>query len=875
MTQRTMSLILIVIVATGFCGGRGSTTLAQSGSVPKQQDIDRLLDEAEQNHIAGHFVEMERVASEAVAASRSLADPLRTARSLMSLGVALFFQSRIDEALAAQREGEALAAQLGDRALDARLLNGIGLGLRERGDYERAADFLSRALAIQRELGNQAEQSRILRNVAMLHYLLGDFAYGEDRAREAYDLARTADDPLLQAVTLEMLGNIQNRLGNSALAVQTFRRALAMPASAWSPAVNMEVLLDLSITEQTAGHDEDAITDARRVLEIEATLPSIAHRAEACMTIGAALFHLNRLDESLEWLLQSRAIWQRVGEGIYPSHAFGTELWIARVLRAKGQLAESLAMDLGLVRVVDRYLTATRVTELSRATAWSATSAVFVDTISLLFAVGRVQDAFDVSEQYRARVFLETLAESHSGAAQVMSSEQRRRQTDLSVRASAIQKELWDAELPPVRRQTLERSLLPIDEDLDALRLEVRRTSPQYANLQYPDLVTAGHVANQIDQDTVLISYVLGDGHSFVWAISRRGLESAWLPDRAVIERDVAAYRQLLTSRSIGPESAAGKDQRRTAIERAGRALYRTLLSPIEGGLRGATRLIIAPDGVLHVLPFEALIRPSSLNVAAGPRWLVRDFSVSEAPSASALEALAASVSTAPRSHELLAVGDPSYSGMLDDQSDRGTRVGSLAGRSVRVAALPFARLEVTDIAALYPPAATRVYLGKAATEQSVKSEALDQYRYIHFAAHTVVDDVRPGRSGILLSIDSQSREDGILQADEVMDLRLNADLVTLSACSTGLGMVLRGEGIVGLTRAFLTAGARSVAASLWNVNDGATAALMRTFYQGLDRGLTRDDALRQAKLSLITGNDAQWQDPYYWAPFVLVGLAK
>jgi CHAT domain-containing protein len=319
------------------------------------------------------------------------------------------------------------------------------------------------------------------------------------------------------------------------------------------------------------------------------------------------------------------------------------------------------------------------------------------------------------------------------------------------------------------------------------------------------------------------------------------------------------------------------------AIEQAGQALYRTLIAPVEVNLKDAKHLIIAPDGALQVLPFEALIRPASRQSAAGggaasssePRWLVQDFSISEAPSISALAAIAAGQSAAPRSRQLLAFGDPIYPATLGPQPDGGSKTASVQERGMRLTALPSTRIEVNSIAALYPSAGTRVYLGKDAREEAVKAEALDQYRYLHFAAHASIDDTRPGRSGIVLSIDPASREDGILRADEVMALHLNADLVTLSACSTGLGKVLRGEGIVGLTRAFFFAGARSVAASLWNVNDEATATLMRSFYGGLNSGLTRDDALRNAKLALVGSSDRHLRDPYYWAPFVLVGLAK
>src|SRR5205085_5181865 len=151
---------------------------------------------------------------------------------------------------------------------------------------------------------------------------------------------------------------------------------------------------------------------------------------------------------------------------------------------------------------------------------------------------------------------------------------------------------------------------------------------------------------------------------------------------------------------------------------------------------------------------------------------------------------------------------------------------------------LPYTRTEVNEIAALFPPTERRVFLGAAAQEQNVKNEPLNQYRYVHFATHALIDEEHPARSGIILPAPADSKEDGMLQMSEVMRLKLNADLVTLSACRTGLGQLLQGEGIIGLTRSFLYAGAESVVVSLWNVNDIATASLMKAFYKNLKQGL-------------------------------------
>ncbi len=171
-------------------------------------------------------------------------------------------------------------------------------------------------------------------------------------------------------------------------------------------------------------------------------------------------------------------------------------------------------------------------------------------------------------------------------------------------------------------------------------------------------------------------------------------------------------------------------------------------------------------------------------------------------------------------------------------------------------------------IAALFPKDQRSVYLGKAASEESIHAEALESYRYIHFAAHGLVDEAHPGRSGLALTAGED--DDGVLRVDSITGLRINAEVVTLSACSTGLGNLVSGEGMLGLVRAFLYAGARSVNVSLWKVNDTATPALMKGFYRNLDQSISPAEALRRAKIGMLRQDYALWRHPHFWAPFVL-----
>ncbi len=874
--------ILRVLLAAAACVATldqplAAQTQSASAATPQAQEIDRLIAEAKADQISGHLAQMENAASTALAASRALGDKLRIAKSLMAYGVSLYSQARIDDALAAHREGAALAEALGERDLEARLQNGIGTELRDRGDYAGAVDALSRSLSIHRALGNRVEQSRCLRNLANLYFSLGNLADAEARAQEGFTLATDAGDVALQKLGLALIANLQGAEGDHLLAARTLRRAIAIPTPN-APQIDMEIYYNLSITERTLGHYDASMDASRRVLEIEATLPAAEYRAGAATNMGSALLQLHRNDEALDWLLKSRAVWRTFSADVLPVAVMETERWIARALRANGRSAEGLALSLDLVKQVERYLNGTRVNDLTQATAISTTSAIFIDTIDALFSAGRIQDAFDLSERYRARAFLMVLTESRTLAAPTLSSDQKRRADDLALRTSRAQKELWDADLAAARRVELNRTLSDIDDALDVLHREERRNNPKYAAIRYPEVATASSVMASLPADTAVVTYALGDDRSFAWVLSKRGVFATLLPGRATIEPRVNAYRQLLTEHPPVIESAA----RNAAIEHQGQALYRTLIAPFEDSLTDVKHLIVAPDGALQVLPFEALIRPASRRStakatasAAVPRWLVRNYSVSETPSISVLAELAASASAAPRPREFLGFGDPSYPATLGSEAGAGPQAPRALERGLRLTALPATRDEVVGIAGLYPRAAERVYLGKNAREEAVKTETLDQYRYVHFAAHASIDNLRPGHSGIVLSIDPASQEDGLLEADEVMSLHLNADLVTLSACSTGLGRVISGEGIVGLTRAFFFAGARSVAASLWNVNDEATSTLMRRFYGGLNRDLARDDALRAAKLSMLDSPDRRLRDPYFWAPFVLSGLTK
>ena len=467
--------------------------------------------------------------------------------------------------------------------------------------------------------------------------------------------------------------------------------------------------------------------------------------------------------------------------------------------------------------------------------------------------------ALEASERSRSRSLVERLAESSIDSRQALSPAERRREDQILDRINKAQRELFRSGFQAAGKSEVERQLAAAERDLDTFQLEVRKSgSGSHAAVEYVGALDRDRIQREIlGQDTALIEFALGEKQSYVWVLTPRGGVSAVLPPREQIKQHVEEYRKELAQRP----SALTVRTALTRVDALGAKLYRDLLAPIESALRDSQRLIIVPDGILAYLPFETL---------GGEKRLIERFAVSYSPSASVLATLRGrSREGSPPTKELLAFGDAVYSPA--GAPGRSAR-GQSSERGLDLTQLPHTRTEVTSIRSLFSTGASRVYMGAEAREDTVKSEPLDPYRFIHFAVHGLYDEEKPERSGIALSVNPDSREDGILQVREIMRLRLRAEMVTLSACQTGLGKLLDGEGVVGMSRAFLYAGSNSVLTSLWNVNDASTAELMRLVYRDLARGLRRDDALRAAKLQLIRGPQSTWRHPYYWASFVLLG---
>jgi CHAT domain-containing protein len=369
---------------------------------------------------------------------------------------------------------------------------------------------------------------------------------------------------------------------------------------------------------------------------------------------------------------------------------------------------------------------------------------------------------------------------------------------------------------------------------------------------------------------TLLLEYSLGEKMSFLWAITGSTFRSFELPKGSSVE---ALARQAYRAISAADADAG------PGSEEAVADLSRTLLGPVAREL-GSKRLVIVAPGTLQYVPFAAL--PSPLHPHEP---LVVRHEIVNLPSASTMVLLRRNPRAWATNPKVLAVvADPVFS--TDDPrlagagtAQTGATVAMTQERSVAgfehpsLPRLTFTRREAEAILALLPPSAGFSALDFDASRATIMSGAMSQYRFVHIASHGLVNAIHPELSSIVLSLVDRSghRQDGFLQTTDIYNLKLNAELVVLSACQTALGKEVRGEALVGLTRAFMYAGAPSVLASLWTVSDRSTAKLMTRFYQGmLVEKLRPAAALRDAQISMW--KDGRWTRPYYWAAFTLQG---
>jgi CHAT domain-containing protein/Flp pilus assembly protein TadD len=820
--MRTFCVACIVLLS-GVIGG--AQTVADTAR------IDKLLDDGFAALPSGKYLDMARMGEEALRLSTAAGDTFRISRSLILLGSANFNQTHLPEALDQTQRGLALAVEVKDIPLQMLAKQVLGNTLRSLGRFDEALHSFEDWRTLNRQLPKAEPEARIARAIGILYYQMGDIDKAETNYRDALKFARDAGDVSLQAATLLSIGAVDKTRGQFPEAIRVSEEALALAQGAKMTSLQAEILNSLGSAYGQMGQLDKAAEKFRASMELALSTGYRGLEAQVTERLGTLEGMRKNYKECVDLLTRATTLYLALGDP--PEARWTVELALGQAEGEWGHPEESLAHYRKTIALIERLEQFALPSEMSRALPISMRRAVFEQAANLLVTMGRAGDALEIADRSRARAFLELLHDSKIDLRASLAPADRDREDELAHRVAAARDQ--------------PKALADAIDALEHFYLDLRRNNPAYANLQRPEFATvAGIQHDLLDSHTAFIEYMLGETNSLAWVVTPTEVRTVALPARAEIQKLVQSYRDDLAATRLLTVTA---DQ--LASERShAQQLYAMLLAPLAGSLGAATRVIVVADGTLAYVPFESLR-------ATPTEFVIDRHAVAYAQSASSGLALRGMWPNRPRpTKTLVAYGDPLFSRVRP------------ASAGPAPTALPSTRDEVTAIGALFRSSDRVVHLGSAATESAVKSDDLSTFKYIHFAVHGEVDEDHPARSGLILADETRVTEDGVLRMDEIARLRLSADVVTLSACRTGVGKLLSGEGLMSLSRAFFYAGARHVVASLWNVNDESTAQLMKDFYAQMEKGLAPADALRQAKLRMLHGSNARWQRPYFWAAF-------
>jgi CHAT domain-containing protein/Tfp pilus assembly protein PilF len=843
---------------------------------------------------------------------------LAVAKSLHGLGTVAW--GRGDEAKAENYLSEALTIRekLAVGSLEvAASLNNLGLLARDRGDLSKADELYLQSLSIKERLvPGGTEVANTLTNLGIVADDRGDLTKARDYNEQALAIQeKLAPDSLSVARTLNNLAIVVGEQGDSAASEDYLHRSQGIREQLAPAGLELaETLNNLGILYQKRGDLVRAEEYQRRSLALkEKAAPGGIYVATGLGALGDLARDRGDLAKAEEYYRQGLPMW----EVLAPERKEFAEALanLAGILLRRGQLDSAAPLFEKALSVLEKQVSHLGGSEGIRADFRARHLSFCRNYVDLLMRQKQPGKALEVVERSRAQSLLEMLAAAHVDVRKGVDAALLEREHSLAADITAktnrrirLMGEEHGSERVAAVNQEIEK-LLAEHKDVED---QIRVTSPGYAALTQPRPLEVKQIQELLDADTLLLEYSLSEERSYVWAVTTESLTAYELPKQKYIEDAGRKVYQLLIARSqiIDHETERQRQARLVQAEKeypeAADALSRLVLGPVAAQLKGKKRLVIVSDGALQYVPFAALPEPGDYEMGrfstAPP--LVVEHEIVCLPSVSVLAVLRQDrIGRAEATKTVAVLADPVFddkdtrlrqSGIRGPRESRGATRGpeeqeydpftfeltrsatdlglSVDGR-VALSRLPWTRVEADDILAVTPGGQGRKLLDFAANHAAATDPALGQYRIVHFATHGLLDDKNPELSGLVLSlVDKRGQpRDGFLGLREIYNLNLPVDLVVMSGCQTGLGKEMQGEGLIGLTRGFMYAGASRVVASLWSVSDVATAELMAHFYKSIEQeGMPPAAALRSAQIKMW--KQKIWRSPYFWAAFQIQG---
>jgi CHAT domain-containing protein/tetratricopeptide (TPR) repeat protein len=838
----------------------------------------------------GQLAEARELLEEAGELREAAGDRRGLGITLSSLGAVLAYLGELDRSFATLERALGIAEELKDDEGKAAALSNLGVAYEWSGQPLVALEHCRSSLEINERIGHRSNQAEVLINLGTTYMNLGDLEQAETYYQKAVDLNNELGRHVAVAKGLINLGWVQALAGKPEPAVLSLERAVAVLARYEQPFFIAAALEKLGRTRIVLGDTESAETALEQGLKIASDIGALRRQSRIQLGLGELWEQRKQPAKAGASYARAEKLSRQGGDLFTTIDALAGQ---ARCRRNQGRLAAAQQMieqALALVESVRSRAGGDRL----RASFLATRSSHYRLAVELAMerhrrepGTGHDRAAFRFHQRMRSRSLLDLVA-----GLEITPSANLDESLELLLKQERLlRRQLNAGELQLDRLSQHEaddkkmQQLMSVQGERIRRHSElvgsIRRQSHGYAALLDLHPLSLAEIQQHVlDAGTVLLVYALGEQSSYLWSVTPASFSVLELPPAASIEARARRFIELLTL-PAGIYQATSLRERRSLQEKlaAAEAEYATvasqlssmLLAPVSEKLHGK-RLAIMAEGALQYLPFSALPAPGT------ERPLMADHEIVYLPSASVLGLTRQELAGRPPAAKMLAVLADPVLNLFDQRlassgSNHAAGNEMLRGLPVR---LTYSAREAASISALLPADQVLLATGFEATRNVVIGGELARYRIVHFATHGTLHHTYPELSGLLLSLfDRQGRPvNGHVRLHDIYSLRLNADLVVLSACQTGIGHEVPGEGLIGLTRGFFHAGAPRIVASLWPVNDAATAELMSLFYDRMLRQQLRPaDALRRAQLTLRqAAAEKRWHHPYYWAGFVLYG---
>ncbi|MEQ8999449.1 MAG: tetratricopeptide repeat protein [Coleofasciculus sp. B1-GNL1-01] len=814
------------------------------------------------------------------------------AATLNNIGLVYSDLGEKQQALEYYQQALLLSQAVGNREGEAITLNNIGDIYDNLGEKQQALEYYQQALSLFQAVGDRAGEAATLSNIGLVYRELGEKQQALEYYQQALLLSQAVGDRAKEATTLTNIGAVYHALGEKQQALEYYQQALPLIQAVGDRAGEATILTNIGVVYRELGEKQQALEYYQQALPLSQAVGDRAQEAATLSNIGTVYHALGEKQQALEYYQQALPLSQAVEDRALKATTLSN---IAYAERSRGNFQQALIQMQASIEIIEDLRTKVASPEL-RQTYFATVQHYYQFYIDLLMQLhqqnpnqGYDKLAFHISERSRARTLLELLTEANANIREGVDPDLLQQEQTLNAKLDATEKQRIEIysnpASTPAQKTAIEQQRQQLLEDYQQLQDQIRATSPKYAALKYPQPLTLEQVQQQIlDEDTLLLQYSLGRDNSYLWAVTKDSFTSYQLPPRDEIETLARRFYRLLQipGYEIGNPRGIAKVVPRDNLNSVAQ-LSELLFGQVAEQLT-KKRIVVVADGALQYIPFAALATPETADTDT-PIPLINQYELVNLPSSSTLGIIRDQINGRQEAPQQLAIlADPVFTdndNRLKNVPSREMKVNlnqASLNRSIRVSEinlnrLPGTRTEAEAILNLVSPETQTNAFDFEANRDFINNPQLRNYQIIHLATHGILNSEAPELSGVVLSlVDKQGNpKSGFLRLHDIFNLNLPAELVVLSACQTGLGEEIRGEGLVGLTRGFMYAGAPRLVVSLWNVDDAATAEFMTRFYQlMLNEGLKPAQALRETQLQMQ--QETQWKSPYYWAAFTLQG---